>query len=718
MLGRVVGTAWKVAIAPAAAFAAALLVLGPVASLAGAPPPDTFLSFDEATLAPLLPGCGGDASNWEPLRDIDDPRNGRLRSRGAVHVTCALVKGTPFEDGVVSARIRIARGEAGLALRASGDAFVAVTLDKDASRVVVARGTETASKEIASATIDPIANQEVELTVVSIGSRLTIFVDGRKVLEVPDIPEGVGEAGPLAAAKSSAEFDDVEIWSPHGSIFPLVPTAVVSGLRAGAMADRTLPCLGGDGTPQTCRLTLEGGRLPRGLRLDPTGALRGIAGAEGESTVIVGALDGAGGRAGRPLRIRISGARWPRFPFDLSTHATRSLAVLYTPDDIGQKFSLLQIGKPDDWLFRLHVNHPEIRVALMSCPRNRYLGERPVGDFPDVVALWKMIAMGDPYPWLELGGHGYTHSPDGDTNLDHHEFSTRNTGCNIDHARMADPVYCRDHLSRARETYRAAGIPDDRVIVMRFPGVADNPEALRAALDAGFIAIFGRRHFDEAGREWWVPAARGGEMLEIEDSHLQTVFARSERLEKDLEDGKVAPAGVASTEAFKAAVTKGAAYVDRIAAGGGILNFANHYWETFDTIGGAQPRYLILDAVLHDIEERFGERAWFPQSRELAFWLDARRHARVEWREEKGGARLTIDPPRAWARMGLTGLTGASILVSLPAGFRDPGSVEIHEERGGWRPLGSDRYWKEGDEMAVTFPLRGRVEIRVRPAAP
>src|SRR5262245_60344022 len=87
-------------------------------------------------------------------------------------------------------------------------------------------------------------------------------------------------------------------------------------------------------------------------------------------------------RAEETLPVLPEGVRWPRFPFDPVSRSEPLLAILYTPDDIGQSIDLSKIGAPDRMLFRLHKDHPRLKIALMSCPANRYVSEKPLEEFP------------------------------------------------------------------------------------------------------------------------------------------------------------------------------------------------------------------------------------------------------------------------------------------------------------------------------------------------
>src|SRR5678815_6087556 len=106
----------------------------------------------------------------------------------------------------------------------------------------------------------------------------------------------------------------------------------------------------------------------------------------------------------------------------------------------------------------------------------------------------------------------------------------------------------------------------------------------------------------------------------------------------------------------------------------------DHWWETFAEFGGVSPRYLVLDAVLDDVELRYGSRVWYPRSRDLALWLQARRTASVRWQVEADGLHVLVEPPAGWAKRGLTGIEEASIIVGLPAGYTGVSAVRIKHQ--------------------------------------
>jgi hypothetical protein len=389
------------------------------------------------------------------------------------------------------------------------------------------------------------------------------------------------------------------------------------------------------------------------------------------------------------------------------------LAIIYSSDNIGPTASFALLGYPGRLLFRLHRDHPRLKMVLMSTPARRQANGRTLADSPEAAATWKALAMEPRFDWLELGGQGYSHAPPDDVNLDHHEFSTRQTGCNLDHARMGDLEYCRERFRLAREAYRAAGIPDERVSLIRFPGNEDSPAALQAADEAGFLAVLGGRHPFEADRDWWIPHPGGGEILEIENVNTLRLFTISAALEDGLRGGGIAPAEATTCPEFAAAVARGITLADEAAAGGGILNLADQWRETFSYVAGIVPRYLILDAVLRAIEDRYGPRVWYPRGRELALWLDARRHAKVSWRADTDGVQVEIEPPARWARLAPNGLQTASLVIHLPARFGPVREVTLQEEGGASRRLEASRWWRIDNGVAVLLPMRSRTRLRI-----
>lgn len=406
--------------------------------------------------------------------------------------------------------------------------------------------------------------------------------------------------------------------------------------------------------------------------------------------------------------------QWHRFPVSLSARVEPAIAVIYSSDNIGPTTTLARLGYPDRDLFRLHLDHPGLKVVLTSCPANRYSGERKLSDASEATATWRSLALDPNFDWVDLGGLGYTHSPPGDTHLDHHEFSVRQSGCNIDHRKLGEPDYCRRQMTLARAAYRTAGIPDERVLVMRFPGTEHSPQALKAAAEAGFIAVLDAGNDANPGSEWWTPLPGGGEILEIRNSNALKLFAIAQELEAGLATGRIAPEAAVDSPEFAAALERGTSYLRTIEATGGLLHLVDEWQETFRRIGQTRPRYLLISALLREVETRYGPRAWYPTSRELVLWLDARRHGRLTRAEAPEGLIVIVEPPDSWALLRLPGLDNASIRVTLPeraAGRID--DVLIKEAEGEWSRLDPARWWKQGREAIVLFPLHGKVLLRI-----
>ncbi|HZE89294.1 MAG TPA: hypothetical protein VE404_07095, partial [Verrucomicrobiae bacterium] len=292
------------------------------------------------------------------------------------------------------------------------------------------------------------------------------------------------------------------------------------------------------------------------------------------------------------------------------------------------------------------------------------------------------------------------------------------SGCNIDHAITGRREYCERHMDSARRAYRDLGLADDLVTVMRFPGVADNPEALRAAVRAGFSMIVGSRHLEEPGREWWVTLPGEGEMLEIEGASLQRKFYPPADLERRVAAGGIGEEGVRSDPSFTAAVAAALAFVDGVRQGGGILGLSDHFWETFPESAGVPVRYLVMDEVLRRLEAERGGKIWYPSAHDLALWLDARRNATLAWRVERDGVHVAIDPPRSWRERRSRGLAAASLLVRVPPGYERVRDVTLREEGSAPRALPADAFFRDAAGVTVTFPLASRVELVIHPERP
>jgi len=613
--------------------------------------------------------------------------------------------------GLVAATVTHEEGVAGLVAQYSGPGeYLRFELDLASSRASVVRFAGGSRQVERGASVPFRQNGRHRLVGVFDASGADLFVDGERLLHLPSPGPVEGRVGLLAGRGAQAEFDDVGFSSVDDAA-PRVDPFSPGRAAVGAPYGITLGCLNG-----ACEFRARPADLPPGLALQRDGRLSGRPRRPGTYRFDVTArLKDTGATAQVRLTLGIDAVSWPRFPVDVASRSIPRLAVLYTPDDIGSTVSLDKLGRPDRLLYRLHRDHPLIKVTVMACPANRYLGGAgPVTGAPEAAAAWRALALDPALDWIDLGGHGYTHSPDGDENLNHHEFSTMQTGCNVDHSRLGSARYCRRQIALSRGAFRALGLAEDLVAVMRFPGVVDSPEALKAAGEAGFLAILGSRHLSEAGREWWVPHP-GGEILEIENSGLTHCFSRSKSLETALGQGALTAASLATDRRFLDEVKRGRDYVDLVATQGGILNLFDHYWETFQAFGGVPSRYLVLDAVLSDIESRYAGMVWYPSARDLAVWLDVRRHAGVEWREIDQGLLLALRPPPAWKQFRLSGLGRATLIARLPVGFTGVSQVDIKTDGGAFEPLAPSRWWLGPDGIVVNFPFQGGLQLLIKP---
>ena len=378
---------------------------------------------------------------------------------------------------------------------------------------------------------------------------------------------------------------------------------------------------------------------------------------------------------------------WPRFPPAADSRQLPRLAVFLSAGEINQNTTLARLGYPDRLLFRLHQDLPRLRVVLLGSPANRYSGERDVTQSPEGAATWKALATEPRFSWLEIGGQGYTHSPPGDTNLNHHEFDAGATGCNLDHARMATPEYCRERLGLARAAYDHLGLPRNTVVMIRFPGLSDSPAALAAATDAGFLAMLGNKHSEDAGRPQWL-AHPSGEILDLENTKI-TELAASARS--------------AGGEPDPGAVMK---RVQKAIDQGGVLNLRADLQDLFDEVGAGTPAYGLLTRLLQRVEEKHGPAVWYPRGRDLALWLDLARHARVAVSARADAIELSIEPPESWSAAG-HGFDEAAIAVRVPADWEDVTEVSV-----GQAPV-TRWFWAGPRLVVVPFGVRGPVRVRV-----
>ena len=664
--------------------------------------------FDEGAIG-LQPGCGGSLADWHIARSIEDPRDGALRSVSRTSHSCLLIPDLELDNGAVAVSIA-SRSSAGVVLRyRDAEHYLSIELTPSAGFGLVGERIGEGFSPLALFSFE--GRPRVDLVAVFDGTRLALFVDRVQVAAVTGITPQNGLAGPLAKGKTVAEYDDLIILQPEETRAGVISPTRLPIAQVGWPYETELSCLGpADDDPTACTYALRGGSLPEGLSLDPDGRIAGTPRAPFDRPLMIAATRADGRTTTQSIRLQVEAVSWPRFPFAAGSRIVPSLAVLYTPDDISQNVTLESLGAPDRLLFRLHADHPELKISMMSCPANRYISGPPLASQPKAAAIWRRLAMDPLFDWIELGGHGYTHSPDGDQNLHHHEFSVTQTGCNVDHSLMQDPEYCRLHMSAARESYRAAGIPDDRVMVMRFPGADYSPQAIRAAAEAGFIAILGSAHRDEPHREWWI-SHEGGEILEIQHTSVLALTVY-EDLEKGLSSGTIAPSEMTRSIEFLEALEKAKQRLGTAASRGGILNLFNHWWETFVEVQGVMPRYHLFDALLDGINDDYAGRVWYSGAREMALWLDARRFAVVSWIARSRGLTLQIEPPTYWTTLGLDGLERASLRARLPVDCSDVAEVRAVAGASS-STLETSDYWVESGTLAVTFSMKGSMRLDI-----
>ncbi len=365
------------------------------------------------------------------------------------------------------------------------------------------------------------------------------------------------------------------------------------------------------------------------------------------------------------------------------------LAVFVSMGELNQNTTLARLGYPDRLLFRLHRDMPRLRIVLIGSPANRYSSDRDVVSCPEGAFTWKALGVDARFDWIEIGGEGYTHSPPGDTNLNHHEFATDQTGCNLDHARMAAPEYCRERLALARRTYDRLGIPQNRIVLIRFPGLKDSPAALSAASEAGFLAVLGNRHPGEAGRAQWL-AHPGGEILDLENTKLNELMPSGE-------DGP----GSAMDR------------IDRIVSDGGILNLRAEMQDLFREDGEPAPAYRFLEGLVQEMDRKYGPEVWYASGNDLATWMDLRRHARVEIETNNDLIEVRLAPPDAWVAAGRT-LDTAATAVRVPDGWRSVSGVFIGDGDAPLTEIPSWRwFWVGPHRLVIPFAVRGPVRLRV-----
>jgi len=380
----------------------------------------------------------------------------------------------------------------------------------------------------------------------------------------------------------------------------------------------------------------------------------------------------------------------PRFPHNSEKHSLRELAVFYSPDDISANTSIDQLGFPDKYLFLLHQDHPQLKISMQTVPANRYIddGNRQyittvVEDDPNNIccrSLWNMIMYDDVFTsWLELGNHGFSHSPPGDENLDHHEFNEIQSGCNFDHSLVSTSSYCEKRFLLARETYKEIGLDNSKIIIMRFPGFAYSDAALRAALDSGFISFFGVGDCSEE----WIELSDGREILNIPSLSLYQFYSR-ESNDSDIQ---------------------------HCIENGGIINLFDHWWDMFEgNPDDSQSHYRTADNTLDYIEHNYGDKVWWPFGSEMALWLHFQKFADHSWQYSKESIKLSSIVP-AWNPDWKEIIISYSI--TLPEN-KSVTQVEYIMDNTSWEKLDESMYWQAESILFLSVPFRGNTRTTLK----
>lgn len=375
----------------------------------------------------------------------------------------------------------------------------------------------------------------------------------------------------------------------------------------------------------------------------------------------------------------------PNFPHNTEKQIIRELAVFYSPDDISANTSIDQLGYPDKFLFLLHRDHPQLNISMQTVPANRYIMHENRRSITTVVekdpnniccrSLWKMIMFSEEFTsWMELGNHGYSHSPPEDTDLDHHEFHESQTGCNFDHSIVGTSTYCNNRFQLAREAYEEIGLDNSKIIVLRFPGFAYTDAALRAALDSGFISFFGLGNCNGE----WIELSDGREILNIPSFSLYRFYSG----ETDYSD------------------------IQHCVDSGGIINLFDHWWDMFDS---NTSNYQIADNLLDYIEQNYGDKVWWPFGSEMALWLHFQKYANHSFQFSKESAKINSEVPAwdpEWRKIYI------SYSITLPINKRVTHIGYIRDDTN-WVKLDETMYWQEGSTIYLNVPFSGKTTTSI-----
>lgn len=414
----------------------------------------------------------------------------------------------------------------------------------------------------------------------------------------------------------------------------------------------------------------------------------------------------------RPLPGSGSGyaGSFPRFPHDASAKTLRDLMVFYTPDDISSNTSWQLIGFPDSGIFLLHKAFPKLKVTMQTVPENRYLGEIPnrnIETDPIAAGVWRDLAGKAEFnDWMELGNHGYFHSPDGDPDPDHHEF---NGAVN---AAAFDSAFCYGTFARARNTYSAIGLENGKISVMRFPGFHHTAMALRALADNGFLAYFSD---SRTGMESYVSLPGNREILSIPGFMLADYYDPPD-LVAGIVDGTIRMENIKASAAYRKALQRIRVAMDDLVQGGGVINLFDHWWEhSLHRINGVPYRFeLVLDAIT-DFDRVYRDRVWWGFGSELARWSHFKRNVQVRLQADAGGIGLDFTQPAEW-RLPWAMEMGYTVTREGQADFPPVAGIAYTTESEGLpvvHEVAANGYWTAGNRLHFNFPFAGSTKVRI-----
>lgn len=417
----------------------------------------------------------------------------------------------------------------------------------------------------------------------------------------------------------------------------------------------------------------------------------------------------------------VKGKMWgafPRFPHSIADQSVRDVMITYTPDDFNSKITWSSIGYPNEGFFKVHRVFPKLKVSVQACPENRYIGEddplRKITSDPIAAQIWRDVAFNSVFSdWAELGNHGLNHSPMGDPKLDHHEFdSTLNSEPN-------DLNWTRKQFTQSMGDFNAIGIPNSKIMVMRFPGYKKTKEALIAAREQGILAYFD--YHNPSGRERWIQLDSNLEILEIPDLRMRSYGEDENKpghfmsMIKAIKEQHLNSAQLKENEDFKALVEH-VVYdsEDRINKGG-IINYFDHWWEhSYFWAGSLFPRYEIFLETLKRLDQKYGNRIWWGFSSELARWAYFTRNVEVTGKSVQNQMVLNFDMKKPWPedwRMQVSYDLLSEDTVS-PFPIERIQSIEI-EELGHKYTLDPKNYWRTGSTLRTNFEFSGHLKMTI-----